>query len=79
MTSPLEQRLLLWVVVWIIVLREGDFKPLAYVTLILCIKCVAIVLWVTHHENIATVLGHAKEHTCLLALSAYDKVWTCLD
>ena len=75
MGSPCEQRFVVRVIVFIIVLRNFDRESFGQVSFVFTIQSYAIVFRMAHDENITAAFCHCKKQACLIAFRQNSEVF----
>ena len=76
---PGEEWFVVWIVIFVIVLRDFNRQTLGKVSLIFAIQSHAVVFRMSHNKDFTSSLCHCKEQTSLFAFRQDCKVFACMD
>ena len=79
MGPPGEEWFVVWIVIFVIVLRDFNRQTLGKVSLIFAIQSHAVVFRMSHNKDFTSSLCHCKEQTSLFAFRQDRKVFACMD
>lgn len=75
MGPPGEEWFVVWIVIFVIVLRDFNRQTLGKVSLIFAIQSHAVVFRMSHNKDFTSSLCHCKEQTSLFAFRQDRKVF----
>ena len=79
MGPPGEEWFVVWIVIFVIVLRDFNRQTLGKVSFIFAIQSHAVVFRMSHNKDFTSSLCHCKEQTSLFAFRQDRKVFACMD